>query len=320
VDKRDLDLSVIVVVYNQAESLKLILRSLLAQDFSGSYEIIVTDDGSSLDVFRVYCTEIKQNQISTKYVWQPDHQFRAAAARNNGIRISRGRIILFLDGDLVPALDTLRKHVEAHTLPKMIVAGNRKWHGEFRNTNYLPNGSIDEVINFLEEFSADEKSRHREEVERKRRKEWSASPYPWRACFSSNLSVEWSSDIYFDENFVGWGPEDWEFSCRLCTKHGYILVYRDNITTYHLETPSAVGNIFRTWTHEKIVMYMKNTFYFFNKCHGLPMEEVFFGFPRFILDPISNRWQVVPRPAPDSYDIKELVEKARRWLIGHGGK
>ncbi len=319
--ERNLDLSVIVVVYNQAESLRLILRSLLAQNFSGSYEIIVTDDGSSPEVFRVYQTEVIGGQIPTKYVWQPNLHFRAAMARNNGIKVSRGKVLLFLDGDLVPALDTLRKHVEAHTSPKMMVAGNRKWRGELSSDSQSPSGSIEEVLGSLEEgLSVDEKSRERERVERQRRKQWLASPHPWRSCFSGNVSVDWSPVVLFDEAFVGWGPEDWEFNHRLCTKHGYVPVYRDDITAYHLETPDAVGNVFRTGVHEEIAMYMKNTLHFFDKCPELPMEEVFFGFPRFVLDQTSNRWRVMPRPAADSYNIIELVENARQWLAEHGGK
>jgi glycosyltransferase involved in cell wall biosynthesis len=242
-------------------------------------------------------------------------------ARNNGIKLSKGKVLLFLDGDLVPALDTLRKHVEAHTSPKMMVAGNRKWRGELSIDSKLPSGSIEKVIGFLEEgLSVDEKSREREKVERQRRKQWLASPYPWQACFSGNVSVDWSPVVLFDEAFVGWGPEDWEFNHRLCAKHGYIPIYRDDITAYHLETPNAVGNVFRAGAHEEIVMYMKNTLYFFDKCPELPMEEVFFGFPRFILDQTSNRWRVMPRPAADSYDIIELVEGARQWLAKHGEK
>lgn len=176
---RDIDLSVIVVVYNQLQSLRLVLRALLAQDFTGSYEVIITDDGSSPELFHACRKEFNESSIPIRYVWQQDRHFRAAAARNNGIKISRGRIILFLDGDLVPALDTLRKHAEAHRSPKMMVAGNRKWRGELSDNEHLPTGSIEEVIKFLENCSSvDEKSRRREEVERQRRKQWLASPHP----------------------------------------------------------------------------------------------------------------------------------------------
>jgi len=312
---RDIDLSVIVVVYNQPQSLRLTLRALLAQDFHGSYEAIVTDDGSSSELFRECQEEFNNSSIPIKYVWQQDRHFRAAMARNNGIRISRGRIILFLDGDLVPALDTLRKHVETHTLPKMMVAGNRKWRGELPDDEQLSTGPIEEVIRFLESGSfVDEKSRQREEFERQRRKEWSDSPHSWRVCFSCNVSVGWSPEVCFDENFIGWGPEDLEFSHRLCIGHGYTPIYRDDITAYHLETPDAVGNVFRTGAHEEIVMYMKNTFHFFGKCSELPLDEVFFGFPRFVLDATTNTWRVVPRPSPNSYNLEEIVDKARRWL------
>lgn len=320
-NERTVDLSVVVVVYNQLQSLKLVWQALLAQDFSGSYEIIVTDDGSSAELFRACREEFNKSLIPIKYVWQQHRHFRAAAARNNGISISRGKILLLLDGDSVPALDTLRKHVEAHTSPKMMVAGNRRWRGELASIKHLPIGPIEEVIKFLEDDSSvDEKNKQREEVERRRRKQWLASPHPWRACFSVNVSVGWSPEVQFDENFVGWGSEDWEFNHRLCTKHGFTPIYRDDITAYHLETPDAVGNVFRAGTHEEIVMYMKNTLYLFDKCPELPIDEVLFGFPRFMLDMPTNTWRVVPRPAPDSYDIKELVEKARRWLAKHGNK
>lgn len=319
--ERNIDLSVIVVVYNQPQSLQLILRALLAQDFRGSYEIIVTDDGSSPELFHSCREEFNNNSIPIKYVWQQHRYFRAAMARNNGIKISKGKIILFLDGDLVPALDTLRKHSEAHTSPKMMVAGNRKWRGELSDDTKLPTGPIEEMIKFLESGSStDEKSRQREKVERQRRREWLASPRPWRACFSGNVSVEWSPKVYFDDNFIGWGPEDLEFNHRLCVKHNYTPTYRDDITTYHLETPDAVGNVFRTGVHKEIVMYMKNTFYFFDKCSELPLDEVFFGFPRFVLDIAINTWRVVPRPTPNSYDLEKVVNKARQWFIEYGGK
>lgn len=320
-NRRDIDLSVVVVAYNQLQSIKLILRALLAQDFSGSYEIIVTDDGSSAKLFQSCYNELYQNTVPIKYVWQQHRHFRAAAARNNGINISRGRIILFLDGDSIPALNTLRKHVEEHTSPKMMVAGNRRWRGELSDNIRLSMKPIKKVIEFLDsDYFIDEKNKQREEVERQRRNKWLTSPHPWRACFSCNVSVGWSPEVCFDENFIGWGPDDMEFSYRLCVKYGYIPIYRDDITTYHLETPDVMGNVFRMGTHEEIVMYMKNTFYFFDRCPELPIEEVFFGFPRFMLDASTNTWRVVPRPAPDSYDTKELVEKTRRWLAEHTNK
>lgn len=321
-NERNVDMSVIVVVYNQPQSLKLILRALSAQDFSGSYEIVVTDDGSSPSLLHFCEEESNKNSIQIKYVWQPHYHFRAAAARNNGIKISKGKILLFLDGDLIPTLYTLQKHAEAHTLPNMVVAGNRKWRGELSSVKHLLGWPIGEVIQHLEDgFLVDEKSRQREAVERQRRKQWLTSPHPWRACFSGNVSVGWSTEVWFDENFVGWGPEDWEFNHRLCTKHGYTPIYLDDITTYHLETPDAVGNVFRVGTHEEIVMYMKNTLYFFDKNPGeLPTAEVFFGFPRFALDGNTNRWQVVPRPASGSYDTKDIVAIARQWIANNGWK
>ena len=68
-DARVVDLSVIIVVYNQPESLRLILQSLLGQDFSGSYEIIVTDDGSSTELLHAFREKCGKSTIPAKYVW-----------------------------------------------------------------------------------------------------------------------------------------------------------------------------------------------------------------------------------------------------------
>lgn len=314
------DFSVIVVVYNQPLTLDLIFRSLLAQKFSGSYEVIICDDGSSSNLLSQYLDEFNTAKIPIKYVWQQDRGFRAAAARNNGIRISKGRYLLFLDGDTIPPLTLLQKHLEAHNKEKLLIAGNRKWRGEITLEEWrsLKEKPIGEILLELDTRVPDKKSQHREKIENERRKTWLSSPHPWRICFSGHLSVKRAPEIYFDENFVGWGPEDWELSYRLWKHYHYTPVYCEEIVAYHLESPEAIGNVFRRGTHREIVQYMKNTFYFFQKCPELKLEEIFFGFPRFALDPHTDTWHVIPRPPIGSYNLAEIVEEIRNWLVRHG--
>ncbi|MFZ7094178.1 glycosyltransferase family 2 protein [Primorskyibacter sp. 2E233] len=86
--------SVILPVYNRLESLALAMRSVLDQSF-GDLELIVADDASSEDVGAV----VKGfNDPRVRYV-RRESNGGAAAARNTGISLARGRYIAFQDSD-----------------------------------------------------------------------------------------------------------------------------------------------------------------------------------------------------------------------------
>jgi len=100
----------------------------------------------------------------------------------------------------------------------------------------------------------------------------------------------------------------------MCVKHQLTPVYDKPIGAYHLESPDAVGNVFRRKDHESIVNYIRNTFRFYNNCPGLEMEEVFYGFPRLRLEPSTNTWTVISRTEAGNVNLREAVEFARRWM------
>ncbi|PKK91756.1 MAG: hypothetical protein CVV64_03580 [Candidatus Wallbacteria bacterium HGW-Wallbacteria-1] len=99
VDK--VDVSVVVPVYNNGHSIRPLLESLLNQNFTGSWEIIVADDGSSDDTAD-FARSFKGVRVVCISHAGP------AAARNAGARTARGKVILFTDSDCVPASDWLR--------------------------------------------------------------------------------------------------------------------------------------------------------------------------------------------------------------------
>jgi glycosyltransferase involved in cell wall biosynthesis len=87
--------SIIIAAYNDWTALDACLRSLAEQKHGPSFEVIVVDDGSTEaapDVIRqwVRC-------LSLTIVRQPHAGI--SAARNHGIQISRGSVLLFVDAD-----------------------------------------------------------------------------------------------------------------------------------------------------------------------------------------------------------------------------
>lgn len=87
--------SVIIPVYNGEKSISISLDSLLEQTYS-NFEVVIIDDGSkdgTRDVVEKY------NAIDSrfKYIYQPNSG--VSVARNNGMKVSQGEYVCFLDSD-----------------------------------------------------------------------------------------------------------------------------------------------------------------------------------------------------------------------------
>ncbi len=96
--RRAPEISVVVPAYNAADTLAACLDALQAQTAPRwRYEIIVVDDGSTDGTA----------QVGARRGVRVIHQTHrgASAARNQGIRTARGRLVFFTDADCAPAPD-----------------------------------------------------------------------------------------------------------------------------------------------------------------------------------------------------------------------
>jgi glycosyltransferase involved in cell wall biosynthesis len=105
--------TVVMPAYNAEKFILDAIRSVLAQGYP-SVEILVIDDGSKDSTFALVQREAPQVRIIQQ------SNAGAAAARNTGLRLARGKYICFLDADdgwypgkLSAQVDYLQKHPEA---------------------------------------------------------------------------------------------------------------------------------------------------------------------------------------------------------------
>lgn len=208
--------SVVIPTYNRAHVLRRCLTALNRQRYPRhNWEVVVVDDGSSDDTGDV----LRNTSLRVRLNWARQENAGPAAARNLGVHMARGRVILFLGDDIIPTPDWLHVHVSAHEeYPAITVAvlGFTTWSPEIRLTafmKYLDSQGLQFGYQLLEG------------------REWA----DYRFFYSSNVSVKklFLEQVgLFDEDFRHAAIEDTEIGYRL-ERAGMRLLYRPKALAYH---------------------------------------------------------------------------------------
>ena len=205
-------ISLIITTYNWKEALELSLRSALQQK-KLPLEIIIADDGSRPDTGELIRRIAASAPVPVLHSWQEDEGFRLAASRNKAIAKSSGDYIVLIDGDII-----LERHFIAD-------------HARFARR-----GCFVQVTRVLlcEQLSQEILASRKPPVEpvcrwdvgnRKNclRSDILACMFSYRdrgmyGVRTCNFAF-WRSDALavngFNEDFIGWGREDSEFTARL---------------------------------------------------------------------------------------------------------
>jgi GT2 family glycosyltransferase len=204
------DLTVVVPTYNQADLLRECLRSLLDQTLPPDrYEVVVVDDGATDHTAAV----LGEVTPPVRVVRFPSNRGRAAA-RNAGIREARAPLVVLVDSDIVVRADFLDQHLGAH-----------RRHGP----GVVSRGP---VVDVPDAASA-----------RRARLRW-VPPSP-AFLTTANAAVERDALLragLFDENFPGYGWEDFELGLRL-QRLGLRRVFCRQAVAFHLCPPDSLADL-----------------------------------------------------------------------------
>ena len=222
-------LSVIIPTHNRADTLKVCLEKLIAQQ-GVDFEVIVVDDGSTDDTESVVRKfETNQNsQISNlpagrqglKYIHQKSsHQ---AVARNRGIERATGEVIVFIGDDIFVEPEFLMHHHDRHVEnpgENMVVLGYTTWD---------PNIEINSYMRFLEDsgWQFGYKFLHPKFI---------GQVEPYKFFYTSNISIKKSllDQEKFNEDFTFYGWEDIELGYRLWKNYEMKIYYEPQAIGYH---------------------------------------------------------------------------------------
>jgi len=106
-----MDVSVIVSTYNKPEWLEKVLWGYRQQEHTG-FELILADDGSRKETRDLILDFAKESPFPIRHLWHSDEGYRRSLILNAAILASRGRYLIFSDGDCIPRRDFVRAHIE----------------------------------------------------------------------------------------------------------------------------------------------------------------------------------------------------------------
>ncbi|WP_179295385.1 glycosyltransferase family 2 protein [Bacillus sp. FJAT-45350] len=271
-----IDVSIIIPSYNKYPLNLLTLSSLEIQTFDLSrIEVIFIDDASTDETMKI------------KEEYSPSYEFRyirceknigRAKARNLGVQVARGTVLLFLDAEMLVAPQFIHAHLRHHEQnPNLIVTGALELQSIY--SFILPGFSNEQLHELKQKIGSDDKvkneylkfrrqsedaiqllsiadikhdqlksvsikrSNMEKEITRKFGSSFTNFELPWLAFLSGNVSLTKASFDeagWYDERFKGYGWEDRELGYRL-HKLGKQFVFEKMAISYHQEHPISKG-------------------------------------------------------------------------------
>ncbi len=244
-------LSVIIPSFNNKKNLSLTLKYFYKQNTPlnpEEIEVIVVNDGSTdgtEEVIRYW-----QGKVRNLKVINHLKNRGPAAARNSGAENAQGKLLLFLDSDIIMSPDILDTHLSYFlkngNSDVIILSEIYNFKPEAKdelyeylddaeelNENYLKNNLTEEIDPY---FDIRHEILNSGEVN-------NGVIWVFGALFCSTMyKSTWEKVGCFDEKFTGWGPEDIEFVYR-AYKNDCKLVYKSDSVCFHLDFRKKDKNI-----------------------------------------------------------------------------
>ena len=230
-------LSLIISTFDRPDALACVLRSVEQQSVLPD-ELIIADDGSGSATRELIVHFISRFARPVTHSWQPHQGYRLCRARNLALSRATGDYAVFVDGDMVMHPHFVADH-HRRARPGCWVQGTRILLDAARSADLIAHGprplsawSIDGAgLRRLYAVRAPALSRAFTRI---------ASGFV--AIKGCNLAA-WNADLErvnaFNEDIIGWGPEDKELAARLQNSGVRRRTLIFGAIAYHLDHPAA---------------------------------------------------------------------------------
>jgi len=287
-EPRRLELSIVVAFFAQARELSLVLASFLEQELEHeAYEIIVVDDHSpdhqGREVVRRSRADWPSAQIRYVRHWRGDGGAYGASAKakNIGIRLARGELVLFNNAEIAQAGQSL-----THILETMKGAS-----GPICLRGVVLDMAYERIVGLTpsgREALHDSTSRACERV--------ASADHAGLAAISRELLVRVGGN---DERFDYWGKEDLDLAARL-KRAGVGYRYDQRLKSFHISHPK---------NHVKAGDYRRMESLLAENDSTSKMEAN-----------VGRAWGELGRPSPEQLDVTLVVELSEACFRAGGSE
>ena len=203
--------SLIITTFNWKEALELSVRSVFKQTRLPS-EIIIADDGSDSDTRHLIESLQKDSPLPIVHSWQPDMGFRLARSRNKALSIAKGDYIILIDGDIVTERNFIADHIEA-SREGYFIQGSRVLLNADSTKQALDKKEL--TLCLTDPGVENRKNCIRSSLLSKLFSFSSKRLTGIKTCNFAFWRKHAETVNGFNEDFLGWGREDSEFSARM---------------------------------------------------------------------------------------------------------
>jgi glycosyltransferase involved in cell wall biosynthesis len=226
--------SVIIIVYNQYNSLLKVMRGFSEQTMKmEDFEIIIVDDGSTDETANLNLFAGKYDKLQKVKIYHTPNNGRAHA-RNVGISKAKGKFVIFCDGDRVPSPNYIEEHYKMHCEGNDIVVGAS--YDYFGKNELMDASTID--WNEIHKKSR-LPSYYRNITKLYDNNGKTSSELAYLSLLIGNSSINKCNLIQvggFDERFREWGFEHFDLGLRLY-RAGCNFSVNHNAKSYHIPHP-----------------------------------------------------------------------------------
>jgi len=219
--------SVITLTFNGIEYTKMFFKYLL-KNTSGSYEVIVVDNGSS-DGTREYLDYLSNNYSHVKVILNNTNVGFSKGA-NQGLSFANGKYLMVINNDVLVPPEWLEKMIKPFEIDESIglVGPLTNWISGLQMVENVQYESPEDFEEYAMRISEARKYKY--------------TPRRRIAGFAMMINRRLYDAIGgFDENFVGGNYEDDDY-CLRASKAGFKIVVAENVFMHHYGSATFKSN------------------------------------------------------------------------------
>jgi organic radical activating enzyme len=215
INDKKVNTSIIIPFRSNPKLFRKTIKNL--EKTKGVFEVVVVDDDSGCQILDF----LKTTNLTFSYLLYKRSEYisefpirRAGQIRNKGVQYSKGKILIFLDSDILVDEDFVKLHEKNHTEKNIVLLGTR---------------SEDNRISIFKLFPDINKM-----------------PNPWKMLHSHNFSV--NRDLFervggFSDYFFYWGGEDEELGYKLFKNRAIFKVEEKLLAIHQFHKPEWISSI-----------------------------------------------------------------------------